>query len=82
MTFSMYVKEAGGNSSSIKFGGYDPSGADGVIHFYKSKKNDDWVLKGGNMRVNGHPAINSEREMRFTPELPYLYIPAQDFAEF
>jgi hypothetical protein len=76
-----------GNTSHIKFGGYDPEGSlSGKLDsmwFLKTKGLDTWAIDlvsstVGNISLN----IGKDKLVLFELAYPYVYIPQSDFILF
>ena len=82
-TVSFYIDLRNTIASSIKFGSYDASGiASGAsMALYKTADKTRWSVKGQHLKANGHK-VAENREVQFDMQLPYLYIPDDDFTNF
>ena len=69
-----------GNSSIVKFGGYDQSQIDGDINVFKTNDQDYGLT--GSVKWGSFPfsaAASYSRGIYFTPEYPFTYLGVVDF---
>jgi len=79
----------GGNSSHIKFGGYDESAFVQECHMIKSYSNSEWALPYDKLTIGNteyySATVDGDKEPKlaeFNPAYPYIYLPNNDFATF
>jgi hypothetical protein len=72
-----------GNSSYIKFGGYDVAAMENnntdSLNFFPCKDNKKWIISMSGMRVNSDNvklSLDGVQNMELDPAVPYVYIPA------
>ena len=82
--FSVYLKMEYGNTTHIKFGGYDQEGIIGAnpydMKFLKTKSLKTWALamtkaEFGDTNLN----ITQNKQVLFELAYPYIYVPQLDF---
>jgi hypothetical protein len=80
----MYLRTESGNSSNIKFGGWDPAalapGAD--LKMFRTVSTSHWDLKSDDFLMGGKPFLQDVRYISIDPHIPYLYIPTYDWNLF
>jgi hypothetical protein len=91
LVFSVYLQMNVGNSTHIKFGGFDHEGVLGGnpqenLHFLKTKNIGTWqvamsTVKVGNtiVDVTANSTYYKERYILFELAYPYIYMPVSDF---
>ena len=86
--FSVYLKMTTGNSTHIKFGGYDKEGImpGKKLHFLQTKAPHTWQLKMTNYVKFGEDIVDitkyssyKQRYALFELAYPYIYVPKADF---
>jgi hypothetical protein len=76
-----------GNTTHIKFGGYDVEGIEGNttenLSFLKTKDNKSWAVEIADVSIGDtHLSIGSSGSPRyalFELAFPYIYVPTSDF---
>jgi hypothetical protein len=76
-----------GNSTHVKFGGYDKEGilSDNNLHFLKTNDNTNWLLPlttvkiGENMVNIAKGSAVQTRYVLFELAFPFIYVPISDF---
>jgi hypothetical protein len=73
-----------GNSSNIKFGGWDQSAiAPGhYLKMFRTFSPQQWDLKADNFLLGGTSFLMASRVISIDPHIPYLYIPNNDWIDF
>jgi len=74
-----------GNSSIIKFGGWDQSALKpgSSLTVLKTKDEKSWTLSASEFLYNGTNLITGiDKRIDLNPHLPYLYIPDADWTHF
>ena len=74
-----------GNSSSIKFGSWDQAGmAPGSsLTMFRTSNLDQWALNADDYSIDGTKfLVGIDKKIVFSPHLPYLYMPSQDWVAF
>jgi len=70
-----------GNSSVVKFGGYDESALKGEMNIFSTTTTDAWMLTAKGFSFGGNDDNTSQSEPRhvvFSPDKPFLYLPPTD----
>ena len=73
------MRPQNGNSSHIKFGSWDESGKRPGSNFkaFRTKTPYRWSVLADDYSVAGAKFLtNQDRELQFSPHLPYMYIPS------
>jgi len=86
MIVAIWTEFGSGNSSIIKFGSYDFYGIKNGTNMtvMKTQTQYSWNFKLTNASYSGNE-INpqgSNRVVTFDPQVPYIYIPSEDFNSF
>ena len=86
--FSVYLSKKVGNTTHLKFGGYDKEGIEGGLdnlQFLRTNSDDTWRLQMHSARV-GNDMIELEIDRLEHPRFaifelayPYIYVPMDDF---
>ena len=74
-----------GNSSVIKFGGWDIGSLTpgNSLQVLRTKNEKSWTLLAGNIMYNKTLVLTGvNKEINLSPHLPYLYIPDSDWTLF
>ena len=85
LVLGMYMRHENGNSSNIKFGGWDKSAlAPGVaLRTFRTYSPAHWDLKANNYMLGGKCFLcDVQRIISIDPHIPYLYIPTNDWTDF
>ena len=86
LTFSLYTNLDKNIHSSIKFGSYDKSAIKpgSEITYLKTKSRSTWELRGDVMVVYHSQVATgpTPKVALIEPQLPYLYIPSEDWLGF
>ena len=82
--FSVYLKMEFGNTTHIKFGGYDEEGIIGGnpydMQFLKTKSVNTWAVDLMKVEIgNKNSTIGKNRKVLFELAYPYIYVPQLDF---
>lgn len=88
MTVSFYVEPAGEDKnqptkSTIKFGNIDKVGYDQVegLKLIRTASTKTWDIKTSMLKIGGE-FLARTGFVRFEPQLPYLYLPAEHYKTF
>ena len=49
---------------------------------YKTADKTRWSIKGQHFKANGHKVSEELREIQFDMQIPFLYLPDDDFKNF
>ena len=85
IVFSVYMSMKQGNTTHVKFGGWDSEGVDNQTFpdgpvFLKTKDNSTWALEMDSVRIGGNPIeLQQTRFALIELAYPYIYMPASDF---
>ena len=74
-----------GNSSVVKFGGYDESALKGELNIFSTTTTDAWMLTAKGFSFGGNDDNTWQNEARhvvFSPDKPFLYLPPTDMMIF
>lgn len=84
LIFGLYIREEYGNSSNIKFGGWDPSALQpgASLITFRTYSPQHWDLKADNFMIDGKAFLSDVRIISIDPHIPYLYIPNNDWNDF
>ena len=89
MIFSVYLKMKEGNTTHIKFGGYDAEGIEGEdvnnLKFLKTRKSDTWSIEMQSSDIAGTSIFaqgaSSSRYAQLELAYPYIHVPISDFTK-
>ena len=81
---SIYMSQDKGNSSSVKFGGWDTNAMifPGTPYMLKTIDDQSWALQMNNFRfttITSEWKFSLTPKILFEPSLPFIYIPDGDF---
>ena len=81
--FSIYTSRNLGNSTHIRFGGYDLNGIaeNESLKYIRTINQSTWAVEIGKLSIGGKTMdINyEEKTLQFDPAVPYIYLPSSDF---
>lgn len=79
----MYVEMEEGNTSQIKFGSYDDVALTSDLGLLKTYNEYTWSVRAKNFKIGDKDiTTTTDRFVSLEPQLPYLYIPSDDFDTF
>lgn len=89
MIFSVYLKMKEGNTTHIKFGGYDAEGIEdedvNKLQFLKTRKSNTWQVEIATSDINGTAIFASgaasKRYAQLELAYPYIHVPSDDFTK-
>lgn len=84
MIFGLYIRNENGNSSNIKFGGWDRSALypGQTLTTFRTYSTAHWDLKANSFMLGGKTFLGDRRVISIDPHIPYLYIPNADWTDF
>jgi len=79
------MRHNNGNSSNVKFGSWDQTGMSpgASLTTLRTSNNYRWSLAADDYAISGAKfLVGQDREITYSPHLPYLYLPAKDWEAF
>lgn len=81
---SFYIRANYPTNSNVKFGSYDLAGiAPGAnLAMYKTASLSTWGIFADKLKCNNHELYAGTREFLFDMNIPYIYLPGDDWDLF
>ena len=79
--FGLFMDLTEGSHTHLKMGGYDSDTlVEGQsLNFLETNMGNNWSLDTSSITVNGTELIRSPRFVDFYPNMPWIYVPHDDF---